>query len=225
VTNYDVYGSAGQPSPYADKTLVDSYYAEQEKWRQLALQENCRFIPPVSPGYNDRAVRLANNHPPLSRRLSAADEEGSLFWYQLTKALPLVDPEVDNMILVNSFNEWHEDTVRTGNIQRTQNDISKLTRLPVLFCCPVFCSKLNQPLEVSLPLSLISTQVGCSIPPTANYTSTSFRERQHEVRIISLTISTMKIDESVGFSAILSRTENIVQNSYKFIKIPPNEDS
>jgi hypothetical protein len=113
VTNYDVYGSAGQPSPYANKTLVDAYYAEQEKWREQALRENCRFIPPVSPGYNDRAVRLTSNHPPLSRRLSATDEEGSLFWYQLTKALPLVDPEVDNMILVNSFNEWHEDTVRT----------------------------------------------------------------------------------------------------------------
>jgi hypothetical protein len=24
--------------------------------------------------------------------------------------LPLVDPELDNLILVNSFNEWHEDT-------------------------------------------------------------------------------------------------------------------
>jgi hypothetical protein len=111
VTNYDVYGSSGRPSPYANRTSVDSFYAEQQKWREQALKENCRFIPPVSPGYNDRAVRLENNHPPLSRRLSATDEEGSLFWYQLTKALPLVDPEIDNMILVNSFNEWHEDTV------------------------------------------------------------------------------------------------------------------
>jgi Glycosyl hydrolase family 99 len=115
VTNYDVYGSAGRPSPYANRTAVDAYYGEQEKWRQQALQENCRFIPPVSPGYNDRAVRLDNNNPPLSRRLSATDEEGSLFWYQLKKALPLVDPEVDNMILVNSFNEWHEDTVSSLN--------------------------------------------------------------------------------------------------------------
>ncbi|KAL3924484.1 MAG: hypothetical protein SGILL_001023 [Bacillariaceae sp.] len=101
VTNYDVYGSSGRPSPYANRTAVDNFYAEQQKWREQALQENCRFIPPVSPGYNDRAVRLENNHPPLSRRLSAIDEEGSLFWYQLKKALPLVDSKVDNMILVN----------------------------------------------------------------------------------------------------------------------------
>jgi hypothetical protein len=111
VTNYDVYGSSGRPSPYANKTSVDKFYAEQEQWKQEALKENCRFVPPVSPGYNDRAVRLESDHPPLSRRLSAGSQEGSLFWYQLTKALPLVDPEVDNMILVNSFNEWHEDTV------------------------------------------------------------------------------------------------------------------
>jgi hypothetical protein len=111
VTNYDVYGSAGNPTPHAGMDQVDSYYQEQAKWREQALQENCRYIPPVSPGYNDRAVRIESDHPPLSRRLSADAEEGSLFWYQLSKALPLVDPEVDNMILVNSFNEWHEDTV------------------------------------------------------------------------------------------------------------------
>jgi len=46
----------------------------------------------------------------LSRKLTEKSDEGSLFLYQLQKALPLVDPAVDSMILVNSFNEWHEDT-------------------------------------------------------------------------------------------------------------------
>jgi hypothetical protein len=113
VTNYDLYGSMGAPkqdSPYAGAEAVDNFYAEQEEWRKLALEEDCRFIPPVSPGYNDRAVRMIKDNPPLSRRLTASSEEGSLFKYQLEKALPLVDPEVDNLILINSFNEWHEDT-------------------------------------------------------------------------------------------------------------------
>jgi len=120
VTNYDVYGSSKsvsgsgsgqQLSPYAGTELVDNYYAEQEKWKAMALTENCRFIPAVSPGYNDRGVRLEKDHPPLSRKLNdESEEEGSLFLYQLQKALPLVDPAVDNLILVNSFNEWHEDT-------------------------------------------------------------------------------------------------------------------
>lgn len=110
VTNYDVYGSNGRPEGYVGKEAVDNYYSEQEKWREQAIKENCRYIPSVSPGYNDRSVRLENDHPPLSRRLTADSEEGSLFWYQLKKALPLVDPLADNIILVNSFNEWHEDT-------------------------------------------------------------------------------------------------------------------
>mmetsp|Transcript_16310 Transcript_16310/g.37406 ORF Transcript_16310/g.37406 Transcript_16310/m.37406 type:complete len:1039 (-) Transcript_16310:489-3605(-) len=113
VTNYDVYGSGGsskRTNPYAGTEAVDAYYAEQEKWRRLAQEENCRYIPPVSPGYNDRGVRLEKDHPPLSRRLTKSSEEGSLFKYQLEKALPLVDPALDNLILVNSFNEWHEDT-------------------------------------------------------------------------------------------------------------------
>jgi glycoprotein endo-alpha-1,2-mannosidase len=71
---------------------------------------DCRFIPAASPGYNDRGVRPESDHPPLSRKLSADSEEGSSFKYQLTKALPLVDPMANNLILINSFNEWHEDT-------------------------------------------------------------------------------------------------------------------
>jgi glycoprotein endo-alpha-1,2-mannosidase len=110
VTNYDVYGSAGRPSPYAGFTAVDNYYAEQEAWRTRAHNSGCRYIPAVSPGYNDRGVRYASNHPPLSRKLTETSPEGSLFSYQLTKAKPLVDPLVDNLLVVNSFNEWHEDT-------------------------------------------------------------------------------------------------------------------
>jgi len=113
VTNYDVYGSSGsskRDTPYAGAEAIDKYYEEQEKWRNLAFEEDCRFIPPVSPGYNDRAVRLEKDNPPLSRRLTADDEEGSLFKYQLEKALPLTDPDLGNLIMVNSFNEWHEDT-------------------------------------------------------------------------------------------------------------------
>jgi glycoprotein endo-alpha-1,2-mannosidase len=112
VTNYDVYGCNGRPeNGYAGKGRVDKTHAEQEKWRALALAEGCGYVPSVSPGYNDRAVRLQNDHPPLSRRLTPDGKEGSLFGYQLQRAVPLVDHRFsDGLILVNSFNEWHEDT-------------------------------------------------------------------------------------------------------------------
>jgi len=129
VTNYDVYGSSDGPnqsSPYAGTEGVDNFYAEQEKWRELALKENCRYIPPVSPGYNDRGVRMPKDNQPLSRRLTQSSDEGSLFKYQLEKALPLVDPDVGNLILVNSFNEWHEDT-QIEPARSTDNDNNTAT--------------------------------------------------------------------------------------------------
>jgi len=110
VTNYDVYGSSGRPEGYAGTGGVDNYYRQQTEWKEQALRDDCRYIPAVSPGYNDRGVRMDRNHPPLSRRITSASREGSLFQYQLKQAKNLVDWKVDNMILVNSFNEWHEDT-------------------------------------------------------------------------------------------------------------------
>eukprot|EP00536_Pseudo-nitzschia_multiseries_P001546 jgi/Psemu1/3502/gm1.3502_g len=132
VTNYDVYGSSGRPDGYAGKESVETYYFEQQQWKNQALQENCRYIPPVSPGYNDRSVRLENDNPPLSRRLTADSEEGSLFWYQLKNALQLVDPLVDNMVLVNSFNEWHEDTQIEPAVNTAGSEIDATTE-PELF--------------------------------------------------------------------------------------------
>ncbi len=110
VTNYDVYGSARRPEGHAGVDAVDSYYQEQAQWKVQALQDDCRYIPAVSPGYNDRGVRMDKDHPPLSRRITPSSQEGSLFHYQLKQAKQLVDDEIDKMILVNSFNEWHEDT-------------------------------------------------------------------------------------------------------------------
>ena len=110
VTNYDSYGSMGRPSPYAGAEAVNRYYREQAEWRSRAIENGCRYIPTVSPGYNDRGVRLAADHPPLSRKLTADSEEGTLFSHQLDMAKPLVDPMVDSLLMINSFNEWHEDT-------------------------------------------------------------------------------------------------------------------
>jgi len=110
VTNFDVYGSSGRPGGYIGPDAVDNYYAEQSEWKRQAALANCEYIPPVSPGYNDRGVRLEEDHLAMSRRLMQGSEEGSLFWYQLKQALPLVSPQVDNMVLLNSFNEFHEDT-------------------------------------------------------------------------------------------------------------------
>ena len=144
VTNYDVYGSsAGSPNAvvgssfYAGRQAMDDFYAEQEKWKNLALEQGVHYIPPVSPGYNDRASDNDNDNedqPPLSRRLTSDSEEGSLFWYQLKKALPLVSPSVDKLIMVNSFNQWHQDTQIEPTTAVSSVDVvgtPTITRLPV----------------------------------------------------------------------------------------------
>lgn len=108
-TNYDVYGNMkGGIGGYMDKEDVDYFYQiEQRQWLEASTANGCAFVPSISPGYNDRAVRSGNF--PLSRMLNRNGQEGSLFELSLKHALTLLDDE-NPLLLVNSFNEWHEDT-------------------------------------------------------------------------------------------------------------------
>ena len=126
VTNYDVYGSMGRD--YADQTDVDNFYDKQKIWRELSKKENCAFIPSVTPGYNDLGVRMEANHTPLSRKLSPTSPEGSLFEASLKRAIRQVDPTVGNLLFVNSFNEWHEDTQIEPCVGTTTDEPYDLTR-------------------------------------------------------------------------------------------------
>jgi uncharacterized membrane protein YgcG len=107
IVNYDVYGSMGSTG-YAGQSKVDDYYNEQAAWKALADSVGTDYAPSVTPGFNDRGVR--EGHIPLSRKLTQADEFGSLFRAMLQEAKTLTDSNIGNMILVTSWNEWHEDT-------------------------------------------------------------------------------------------------------------------
>ena len=107
ITNYDVYGSMGA-SGYATQTSVNSYYSAQSGWKTLAQGVNVGFIPGTVPGFNDNGVR--NGHNPLSRKLMADQEFGSLFRAMVVEAKKHVDNTLGNMLMVTSWNEWHEDT-------------------------------------------------------------------------------------------------------------------
>ena len=109
ITNYDVYGNMGA-SMYAGQTSVNTYYDKQAEWKALAQSSNVGFIPGVVPGFNDKGVRNVASHIPLSRKLTASSEYGSLFRTMLQKAKQFVDKRVGRMIMITSWNEWHEDT-------------------------------------------------------------------------------------------------------------------
>lgn len=107
ITNYDVYGSMGA-NGYATQASVNSYYSAQAGWRALAQGVDVGFIPGTAPGFNDKGVRCGHN--PLSRKLTDSQEFGSLFRAMFIEAKKHVDSTLDNMLMVTSWNEWHEDT-------------------------------------------------------------------------------------------------------------------
>jgi glycoprotein endo-alpha-1,2-mannosidase len=82
------------------------------QYQAVAQQLGVDFVPSVSPGFNDRAVRrTCANNPALARRTSATAAEGSMFSSFLGDlALPYAKNTKFKMIHITTFNEWHEDT-------------------------------------------------------------------------------------------------------------------
>jgi glycoprotein endo-alpha-1,2-mannosidase len=109
ITNYDVYGSFPKKG-YSGQASVDQYFADQDQWVELCTTVGCAYVPSVSPGFNDRGVRPEVDHAALARKLSPDASHGSLFRESLRQALEHVQESISNLMLVNSFNEWHEDS-------------------------------------------------------------------------------------------------------------------
>lgn len=159
VTNYDVYGSMGRPSPYVTTRELQDHFRQAKEWRDLAHQFGCAFVPSVAPGYNDLGVRYLVEHAPLSRHLDGPNSaKGSLFRTSLQYATKLVEPTrsppgnggkgelharspamrlqaAPSLLLVNSFNEWHEDSqiepaAAVGGSKRTSTTAFSSTSLP-----------------------------------------------------------------------------------------------
>ena len=109
VTCYDVYGNFGKQR-FMMREGVREYYETSRRWKERANGLGTAFVPSVNPGYNDRGIYPIKGHPPMSRRVDPHSPEGSLFEEQLKYAIDLVDVRTGGLLLVNSFNEWHEDT-------------------------------------------------------------------------------------------------------------------
>ena len=109
VTNYDIYGNLRRPDGYAGIERLTDLANRNKEWRdQARVHGNCAFVPGIAPGYNDRSVR--DGHTALSRKLDEGEPEGSLFRASLEMALGLTEDSTGNMLMITSWNEWHEDT-------------------------------------------------------------------------------------------------------------------
>ena len=110
VTAYDGYGQS-LPHGGATRAGLERLKANYSNAKSVANGVGTGFIPGVSPGYNDKAVR--EGHPGRARYFKGVpgSREGDLFRAMLREvALPNVDPLAGSVLMVNSFNEWYEDT-------------------------------------------------------------------------------------------------------------------
>ena len=98
VTAYNMHASVNDIAHNFNNKMLNEY----SNW-VLNLQEtNTSFIPGVIPGFDDTKVRPEAHHPIIER-------SENLFIEQMEIALRFVDPNL-NMILITSWNEWHEGT-------------------------------------------------------------------------------------------------------------------
>jgi hypothetical protein len=108
VTTYDVYGNLKTSGKlYAGQTGVDRYQAKQEAWLQATKDSgtSCAFVPSITPGFNKLGDLV-----PMSRKIDESSENGSLFRSLLRNSFNITDIRADNLVMITSFNEWHEDT-------------------------------------------------------------------------------------------------------------------
>jgi glycoprotein endo-alpha-1,2-mannosidase len=112
ITAFDVYGQTfgSRPTNIASINRLEDNYDFVD---QYAEHIGVDFIPAVSPGYNDTAVRSGNAPSPryLVDAAYGPTTQGSTLSEMLDRAvLPHTDPDINDLLMVNSFNEWHEDT-------------------------------------------------------------------------------------------------------------------
>jgi hypothetical protein len=110
VTAYDVYGQtlARYGSTRAALNRLEDILNDA---KAAANSVGVGLIPFSSPGFNDRGVRDGHSGAPRYFEDNLQSREGDLFRAMLRDVVvPKVDPLAEKMLMVTSFNEWHEDT-------------------------------------------------------------------------------------------------------------------
>jgi len=96
------------------RASLDAFYEVQRRWRIDAWQNDLSFIPTVIPGYNDRATSGKDTRPVArimeERDVDESDKATTWLASSLEKAQHLLDSELDNLLVINSFNNFQDDT-------------------------------------------------------------------------------------------------------------------
>jgi hypothetical protein len=111
ITAYNMYNWAKpEQMGYGNRsTFLGEVHKLYQKY-QRSIGGQGHLIPAIIPGYNDRGVRLSENHPVIPRQFHEGAEEGSFFSQALKQTvLPFINQDIP-LALITSFNEWNEGT-------------------------------------------------------------------------------------------------------------------
>ncbi len=98
VTAYNMHTSVpGIAQGFADKVI-----SQYRVWAGASAEMGVTFVPDVMPGFDDTAVRPGAGHPVIPR-------SGTLFTELLEASLDLASGQA-RMVMITSWNEWHEGT-------------------------------------------------------------------------------------------------------------------
>ena len=111
ITAYNVYDwpRTGDKGWAASSSFLAGAESLFTKWHAATKAAGTVFVPNAMPGYNDRGVRLEENHFVIPRRLSSEASITSLFERSIDLATRFADPSL-GMVTITTFNEWHEWT-------------------------------------------------------------------------------------------------------------------
>lgn len=118
ITYYTLYFGGNDPA-YGPATDYDGYSGltpivsdERGLFARYcqATDDKVPIVPDISPGYNDRGVRLVINHPAQARQWVPGAGPGSTLDNLFRQvALPSIDPRAP-IIMITAWNDWNEDT-------------------------------------------------------------------------------------------------------------------
>jgi hypothetical protein len=109
---YGVYGKASMNTLGSTHAALNQLESTYDKARAICNSVNVGFVPAAGPGFNDKIVRDGHNSAPRYFEDDPTSVEGDLFRAMLRDVVvpKHVDPLAQNMLVITSFNEWHEDT-------------------------------------------------------------------------------------------------------------------
>jgi hypothetical protein len=118
ITSYSLYFGGNDPSlgpahdfvGYPGRTTIAADEHNLMKTYSQATGAKVPVIPDITPGFNDRGVRLSTNHPAQPREwLPGAGTASTLDNLFRKSAVPTLDARAP-IIFVTAWNEWNEDS-------------------------------------------------------------------------------------------------------------------